>query len=399
MISGIFIPLITLYIKLKSKTEEKIMKEKIIAFIKKEVVLVVATILAIISAIVVPPSLAYMDYIDWHVLELLFCLMAVMAGLQKCGLFDRMGEALLKKTSKVWQLCFVLVMLCFILSMIITNDVALITFVPFAIVTLQKCKKERLLIPVVVLQTVAANLGSMLTPIGNPQNLYLYNISGMDLFEFILCMLPNTMISLVLILLSLLFVKGKSEEITLSSDVDEIDSKNKCNIDKKQTMVYLVLFALSLMVVAKVIAVELVLVMVLIVVLLLDKSVLKKVDYCLLLTFISFFIFTGNLGNIPVIRDSLQMLVAGKELLVGVVASQAISNVPAALLLSGFTSDYRALLAGVNIGGLGTLIASMASLISYKILANEYDEKKGSYFKWFTFVNIVFLVILVVLNM
>ena len=399
MISGIKIPLIILYIKLKSKTEEKIMKEKIVAFIKKEVVLVVATILAIISAFVVPPSLAYMDYIDWHVLELLFCLMAVMAGLQKCGLFDRMGEALLKKTSKVWQLCFVLVMLCFILSMIITNDVALITFVPFAIVTLQKCKKERLLIPVVVLQTVAANLGSMLTPIGNPQNLYLYNISGMDLFEFILCMLPNTMISLVLILLSLLFVKGKSEAITLNSDVDECDLRNKPNIDKKQTMVYLVLFALSLMVVAKVIAVELVLVMVLIVVLLLDKSVLKKVDYCLLLTFISFFIFTGNLGNIPVIRDSLQMLVGGRELLVGVVASQAISNVPAALLLSGFTSDYRALLAGVNIGGLGTLIASMASLISYKILANEYDEKKGSYFKWFTFVNIVFLVILVVLNM
>lgn len=399
MISGIKIPLIILYIKLKSKTEEKIMKEKIVAFIKKEVVLVVATILAIISAFVVPPSLAYMDYIDWHVLELLFCLMAVMAGLQKCGLFDRMGEALLKKTSKVWQLCFVLVMLCFILSMIITNDVALITFVPFAIVTLQKCKKERLLIPVVVLQTVAANLGSMLTPIGNPQNLYLYNISGMDLFEFILCMLPNTMISLVLILLSLLFVKGKSEAITLNSDVDECDLRNKPNIDKKQTMVYLVLFALSLMVVAKVIAVELVLVMVLIVVLLLDKSVLKKVDYCLLLTFISFFIFTGNLGNIPVIRDSLQMLVGGRELLVGVVASQAISNVPAALLLSGFTSDYRTLLAGVNIGGLGTLIASMASLISYKILANEYDEKKGSYFKWFTLVNIVFLVILVVLNM
>ena len=147
------------------------MKEKIISFIKKEVVLVVATVLAIISAFVVPPSMKYMDYIDWHVLELLLCLMAVMAGLQRCGLFDWLGEALLKKTNKVWQLCLVLIMLCFVLSMVITNDVALITFVPFAIVTLQKCKKERLLIPVVVLQTVAANLGSMLTPIGNPQNL------------------------------------------------------------------------------------------------------------------------------------------------------------------------------------------------------------------------------------
>ena len=179
------------------------MKEKIIGFVKKEVVLVVATILAIVSAFVVPPSMAYMEYIDWHVLELLLCLMTVMAGLQRCGLFDRLGEALLKKTNKVWQLSLVLVMLCFFLSMLITNDVALITFVPFAIVTLEKCKQERLLIPVVVLQTVAANLGSMLTPIGNPQNLYLYNLSGMGIVEFMVCMLPNTLLSFLLILISL----------------------------------------------------------------------------------------------------------------------------------------------------------------------------------------------------
>ena len=374
------------------------MKDKIIKFVKKEVVLVVATILAIISAFVVPPSMAYMEYIDWHVLELLLCLMAVMAGLQRCGLFDWLGEALLKKTNKVWQLCLVLVMLCFFLSMIVTNDVALITFVPFAIVTLQKCKKERLLIPVVVLQTVAANLGSMLTPIGNPQNLYLYNISGMGLLEFILCMLPNTLISLGLILISMLFVKGKKEEIRLNQIVYDQSTKEREVVDKKQTMVYLILFVLSLLVVAKVLPVEIVLGIVLVTIFMLDKAVLKKVDYCLLFTFISFFIFTGNLGNIAVIRETLQELVAGRELLVGVVASQAISNVPAALLLSGFTSDYRALLAGVNIGGLGTLIASMASLISYKILANQYNEKKGSYFMWFTLVNIVFLIVLVLLN-
>ena len=374
------------------------MKEKILEFIKKEVVLVVATVLAIVSAFVVPPSIAYMGYIDWHVLELLLCLMTVMAGLQRCGLFDWLGEALLKKTSKVWQLCLVLVMLCFFLSMVITNDVALITFVPFALVTLEKCKQERLLIPVVVLQTVAANLGSMLTPIGNPQNLYLYNISGMGLMEFILCMLPNTLISFVLIMLSLLFVKGKGEEISLSKIAQSQTAKERGLVDKRQTAVYLVLFALSLLVVAKMIPVELVLGIVLIVVFCLDKSVLKKVDYCLLLTFISFFIFTGNLGNISVIRDTLQELVNGRELLIGIVASQGISNVPAALLLSGFTSDYRALLAGVNIGGLGTLIASMASLISYKILANKYNDKKGKYFKWFTIVNVLYLVILFIFN-
>jgi len=374
------------------------MKEKILEFIKREVVLVVATVLAIVSAFVVPPSMAYMEYIDWHVLELLLCLMTVMAGLQRCGLFDWLGEALLKKTSKVWQLCLVLVMLCFFLSMVITNDVALITFVPFALVTLEKCKQERLLIPVVVLQTVAANLGSMLTPIGNPQNLYLYNISEMGLMEFILCMLPNTLISFVLIMLSLLFVKGKGEEISLSKIAQSQTAKERGLVDKRQTAVYLVLFALSLLVVAKMIPVELVLGIVLIVVFCLDKSVLKKVDYCLLLTFISFFIFTGNLGNISLIRDTLQELVNGRELLIGIVASQGISNVPAALLLSGFTSDYRALLAGVNIGGLGTLIASMASLISYKILANKYNDKKGKYFKWFTIVNVLYLVILFIFN-
>ena len=151
-----------------------IMKEKVMEFVKKEVVLVVATVLAIASAFVVPPSVAYMEYIDWHVLELLFCLMTVMAGLQKCGLFDRLGEALLKRTKKVWQLCLVLIMLCFFLSMAITNDVALITFVPFAVIALEKSQKQNLMIPVIVLQTIAANLGSMLTPIGNPQNLYLY---------------------------------------------------------------------------------------------------------------------------------------------------------------------------------------------------------------------------------
>lgn len=367
------------------------MKEKILEFVKKEVVLVVATILAIISAFVVPPSMEYLEYIDWHVLELLFCLMTVMAGLQKCGLFDRLGEALLKRTKKVWQLSLVLVMLCFFLSMFITNDVALITFVPFAIVALQKSGQERLLIPVVVLQTVAANLGSMLTPIGNPQNLYLYNLSQMPLGEFLLCMLPNTIVSFGLIVVSLLFVRGKGDAVVLNQG-------ETTEVDKKQTIIYGILFVLSLLVVAKVLACEIVLVVVLITVFLLDRQVLKTVDYCLLLTFISFFIFTGNLGNITVIRETLQQLVEGRELIVGVVASQAISNVPAALLLSGFTSDYRALLAGVNIGGLGTLIASMASLISYKILANKYNEKKGKYFMWFTIVNVIFLIILFVIN-
>ena len=193
-------------------------------------------------------------------------------------------------------------------------------------------------------------------------------------------------------------IKGKGEAVTLSGNEQGKGEETHKQVDKKQSLVYLILFTLSLLVVAKMLAVELVLGIVLIVVFCLDKSVLKNVDYCLLLTFISFFIFTGNLGNIPAIRDTLQALVNGRELLVGVIASQAISNVPAALLLSGFTSDYRALLAGVNVGGLGTLIASMASLISYKILANKYNDKKGKYFQWFTIVNVVYLLLLYACN-
>ncbi len=368
------------------------MKEKIIAFCKKEIVLVVATVLAVASAFVVPPSVAYLNYIDWHVLGVLLSLMIVMAGLQRNGLFDRLGEVLLSHTKKVWQLALVLVMLCFFMSMAITNDVALITFVPFAVVALEKSGLERLLIPVIVLQTIAANLGSMLTPIGNPQNLYLYNISGMNIGEFVLVMLPYTVLSFLLLIISLLLIKGKGEAVTVA----EVQKKN---LDTKKIIAYLVLFVLAFLVVLKVLPFELVLAITLAVVFFMERAVLKEVDYCLLLTFISFFVFTGNMGNIPAIKTALQQLVEGREVLIGVISSQAISNVPAALLLSGFTGDYKALLVGVNLGGLGTLIASMASLISYKIFANKYNSQKGRYFVSFTVANIIFLIILFVTSM
>ncbi|MGN1156334.1 MAG: SLC13 family permease [Agathobacter sp.] len=366
------------------------MKQKIIDFCKREVVLVVATVLAVASTFVVPISKETVGFIDWHVLGVLLSLMIVMAGLQQNGLFDALGDALLSRTKKVWQLVLVLVMLCFFLSMAITNDVALITFVPFAVVALEKSGKQDLLIPVIVLQTIAANLGSMLTPIGNPQNLYLYNLSGMNIGEFMLVMLPYTGLSLALLLVSIMFLKGKREAVVVAS-------RSNSTFDAKKVLVYLVLFVLAFLVVLKVLSFELVLGITLIVVFLMERKVLKEVDYCLLLTFISFFIFTGNMGNIPAIKNALQQLVEGREVLIGVLSSQAISNVPAALLLSGFTTDYKALLIGVNLGGLGTLIASMASLISYKIFANKYNDQKGKYFCFFTLANIVFLVVLMLL--
>ena len=385
------------------------MNEKLLHFIKQETVLVVATILAIISMFFVTPSAAYLDYIDWHVLGVLLSLMIIMAGLQRTGLFDSIGGKLLSKTKDTRQLAFILVFLCFFFSMLITNDVALFTFVPFAIIMLKKCRQESMMIPVIALQTIAANLGSMLTPIGNPQNLYLYNLSGMGMGEFLGVMLPYTVISGILLCIAILLCCKKQpiSEVLLeeapkageaSGTLTEQEAQ-KAALEKGRNLiknsVYITLFIFSLLVVAHVLSYEVVLMVILLMVFNMDRPVLKQVDYNLLFTFIAFFIFTGNMGNIAAIREALQQLVAGRELFIGILSSQAISNVPAALLLSGFTSDYRELLIGVNVGGLGTLIASMASLISYKLFAKEYNDQKGRYFRWFTISNIVFLAVLV----
>ena len=379
------------------------MKEKMIHFIKQETVLVVAVLLAALSALFVIPSKGYLSYIDWRVLGILLSLMIIMSGLKKTGLFDTIGSRLLEKTKNTRQLALMLVFLCFFLSMLITNDVALFTFVPFAMIILKKCRQEKLLIPVLVLQTIAANLGSMLTPIGNPQNLYLYNLSGMGMGEFISTMLPYTLVSGAL-LFAAVFICCKKEPITevLPEPERGQDERQPVSETEKirnavKNVVYLTLFVLSLFVVVRVISFEIVLLLVLLIAFYMDRKVLKQVDYYLLLTFVAFFIFTGNMGNITIIRDTLQQLVTGRELGIGIIASQAISNVPAALLLSGFTTNYRSLLIGVNIGGLGTLIASMASLISYKLFAKEYNDRKGSYFSWFTVANVIFLIILVLL--
>lgn len=370
------------------------MRKKILGFIKKETVLSAAIFLALISACFVRPSLAYMEYIDWRVLGILLSLMIVMAGFQKNGLFDEIGMRLLSRTKNTAQLTGVLVFLCFFSSMFITNDVALITFVPFAVLTLRKCRQERLMVLVIVLQTIAANLGSMFTPIGNPQNLYLYQLSGMELGEFLLFMLPYTAVSGLLLLITIFVLSARKQKLLLENCSF---SAERVFFDKKKNVLYFVLFLICLLVVARLLPYYLALAAVLAAVFFADREVLKNVDYCLLFTFIAFFIFTGNLGNLPAFKEVLEELVEGRELLMGILASQCISNVPAALLLSGFTENSKGLLLGVNIGGLGTLIASMASLISYKIYAHNYNKTKGIYLMWFTFANLIFLAVLVLL--
>ena len=371
--------------------------QKIKNFVKKETVLVVAVVLAVISMFIVPPDKEYLGYIDFHTIGVLFCLMAVMAGLKEVGVFRYIAEKLLLKVRKGWQLVLILVMLCFFLSMFITNDVALITFVPFAFIVLRllgEQKEKALIIPVVVLQTIAANLGSMLTPIGNPHNLYLYGKSGLDAGEFVKMMLPYTALSFVLLVGYCLYLGKKSEEKQLTVTFQELTSLQGKGFAIGR---YLLLFGLSLLTVAQKIPFEITVIVVLIVYVLFDRKLLGKIDYALLLTFAGFFVFIGNMGRVPAFCNLLQTVLSNNQVVTAVISSQIISNVPTAILLSGFTTDYHALVLGTNIGGLGTLIASMASLISYKYIVKENRCGKAAYFGYFTITNVIFLAALMLL--
>ncbi|MCI9003352.1 MAG: citrate transporter [Oscillibacter sp.] len=371
------------------------MKEKLIHFFKQETVLCAALALAALSMLLVRPDTEYLSYIDFRTLAILFCLMGAMAGLQKTGVFQWIAQALLARVRKTRQLVWILVLLCFFSSMAVTNDVALITFVPFTFTVLDLIGPEarkRLTVPIVVLQTVAANLGSMLTPIGNPQNLYLYGRAGLSLGAFLLLMLPYTCVSFLLMILWST-VQSRAYNVPV-----EVSFREEIRLDRKKAQLagYLVLFALDLLTVARVIPYGLALLLTVAGLLVLDRSIFARVDYSLLLTFVGFFVFIGNMGRLPVFYEFLQKIVSGHELLAGAAASQVISNVPAALLLSGFTEDFPPLIVGVNLGGLGTLIASMASLISYKFVAREEPGMKGPYFRQFTYTNIAFLAVLLV---
>ena len=361
---------------------------KLKRFLKQETVLSVAAVLAVLSMFFVPPDADYLGYIDLRTLAILFSLMTIMAGLRRQGVFDRMGRALLARTGSTLQLVLVLVGLCFFGSMVITNDVSLLTFVVLS--GLAPGTRRALTIPVVCMQTIAANLGSMLTPIGNPQNLYLYGKSGMSMAEFLLLMFPYTVVSLLLLVGWAVMVCRKQA----SASIGIFPEQQNITADRKIILLDAVLFAVCLLAVVRVLPYGVAFAAVLVCTLCADRSTLRNVDYSLLLTFVAFFVFIGNLGRIPAFSGWLQAILAGREVLVAVLASQVTSNVPAALLLSGFTDETAALIIGTNLGGLGTLIASMASLISYRQIARELPEEKGRYFKLFTLSNLIFLVIL-----
>jgi Na+/H+ antiporter NhaD/arsenite permease-like protein len=363
---------------------------KIMAFIKKEAVLTISGTAAILTMFIVPPTGTYISYIDFRVLALLFCLMATVAGFNETGVFLKLSYVLLKKVIGIRSLSLVLVLLCFLTSMWITNDVALITFVPFAIMILNIAGQSKHIIKVVVLQTIAANLGSMLTPVGNPQNLRLYTYYNIPIAEFFMITLPFTAFSLILILIAVLMIQRRTLNFNIHT---ETEIKNPAG-NHIRIFMYGLLFLLCLACVIRLIDYKISFLTVLAVILIFDRKLLKKVDYTLLLTFVFFFIFVGNIGSISAVKDYFNELLAGRELGVSIAASQIISNVPAAVLLSAFTANYKALILGTDIGGLGTLVASLASLISYKLYCKTDNAKPGKYLGVFTLYNLIFLIAL-----
>ena len=357
--------------------------KKILAYLKAEAVLTIALAAALLSMLIIPPDAGYAAYVDWNVLMLLFALMAVVAGLKKCGLMDRLSAALIKTAGDTRRLCLALSLACFFSAMLLTNDVALITFVPLTAALL--CAKPGAFILTVSLETAAANLGSMATPIGNPQNLYLYAHYEMPIGRFFAAVVPLTLASLVLVVLAAFLVKP--EKLALSA-------QQEGTLDQRALWLHTAQFILCLLSVLNVLPKWACFAAVLVSTLVYDRTLLRQVDYALLFTFVCFFVFVGNLGRIPAVSAALGGVLQGRELEMGILCSQVISNVPAALMLSGFTEDAYALMRGVDHGGLGTLVASLASLISFKLYMKTPGAKAGRYLGVFTAMNIGFLTVL-----
>ena len=360
-------------------------------FIKKEAVLCIAALCAFATMIFVPPDAAYLHYIDWRVLCLLLSLMGVVAGFKSLGAFQWLTYQLLRRIKNGRVLAVTLVLLPFFCAMLVTNDVALLVFVPFTLALLADLGCERNMIPVIVLQTVAANLGSMATPVGNPQNLFLYAAYGLTPGEFFSAVLPVAGVSLAALTVASMPALPK---VLPQQGLERAEIKSVPGM-----LLYAALFILCLLTVFRVVPYPITTAVVVLVLLILNRELLKQIDFMLLLTFVCFFVVSENLGRVGQIRSFLQDLLAKNTLLTAVGASQVISNVPAAVLLSGFTDNWRELLSGVNVGGLGTPIASLASLITLKLYLRWPGAKIGRFMLVFLAANLVGLVILLPFSM
>ncbi len=360
---------------------------QILKFVKKYTVFCVAALAAAVTCFFVPPDREYFTYFDWSTLACLFLTLAVICAFRNIKFFTIVARKLVLFTGNLRGLFFMLICITFIGSMIIANDMALITFLPLGYFAISVAKQEKYIPYLFVLQNISANLGGMLTPFGNPQNLYLYSYFKIPTLEFCGIMLPPFLLAVSLLAICCLFVKPK--KLTINEKFPE-------KLRWKRTLLYSVLFLFSILIVFRIVPFAVGLLVVPIVLFFVDKEALYMVDYALLGTFFFFFIFAGNLARIDVVNEFLATLLQKDTLLVSTLACQGISNVPSAILLSRFTNNYKALLMGVNIGGTGTLIASLASLITFSEHRILYPGHTKKYLLVFTVLNLFFLVVMTV---
>ncbi len=361
---------------------------KIRSFLKTNTVVVIAFFAAVITSIFIPIDKHYAGYFDYKTLTCLFCVLAVVCALKNISFFYILARKIVQRFKTARLAVLVLVYITFIGSMLIANDMALLTFLPLGYFVLTSTEKQKYMAFTFIMQNIAANLGGMLTPFGNPQNLYLYSKFEIPNLEFMGIMALPFVVSVVLITLCcLIFVKA--EPLSLPDE--------KVVLKPGKTALYLVLFALAIVIVFRGIPYWIGLIVIPAVLLLVDRKALKMVDYGLLFTFVFFFIFAGNMARIEAVRNLFSGLLAKNTLLFSVASCQVISNVPSAILLSQFTGNYADLLVGVNIGGVGTLIASLASLITFREYVKHNPGKTGYYVGMFSIFNFGFLILLTLL--
>ena len=359
--------------------------QKIIRFIRKNTVMMVALCAAVITCFFVPIDREYLGYFDFKPLTCLFCVLAVVCALKNIRFFYILAQKIVQCFKNARMSVLALVYITFIGSMLIANDMALLTFLPLGYFVLHTTGKEKYMAFTFIMQNIAANLGGMLTPFGNPQNLYLYTKFQIPNMEFIQIMAPPFLFAIFLITLCcILFVKPEPLKVA-----DE-----PIRLPVPRVIFYLLLFALSIAIVFRGIPYWIGLIVIPIALLFADRKALKMVDYPLLLTFVFFFIFAGNMARIEPVRQIFSLLMDKSTLLFSVFSCQVISNVPSAILLSQFTANYSDLLVGVNIGGVGTLIASLASLITFREYYKHNPYQTGYYLKAFSAFNFAFLILL-----
>ncbi len=357
----------------------------VVRWLKKNTVFCIAAVAAAVTCFLVPPDREYLGYFDWKTLSCLFLTLAVVCALRNIKFFTIVARKLVVMAGNLRLLFLLLITITFLGSMIIANDMALITFLPLGYFALSVTKQEKYMAYLFVLQNISANLGGMLTPFGNPQNLYLYSYFHIATGEFCRIMLPPFLLAITLLMLACLPIKPLRFTI---------EQKHMEKLNGKRTLLYCVLFGLSILIVFRIVPFLVGLVVIPLILLFADRECLLMVDYSLLGTFFFFFIFAGNLSRIDAVNQLFSSLLDKNPLLISILSCQVISNVPSAVLLSRFTQNYIPLLLGVNIGGTGTLIASLASLITFSEFKLLHPEQTKKYLLTFTAVNLAFLAIM-----